>query len=121
MAFLGSCIVIITECIKHCIGKKSTRPKGATDCNIFCNNGDVSGQPGMPSGHSFGAAFFSGFYCQQTNNIWIQFILIIYAILIMISRYIKKCHTIGQIGAGGTIGLIFSWIVNRIGAPFMSA
>jgi hypothetical protein len=39
----------------------------------------------------------------------------------MISRYIKKCHTIGQIGAGGTIGLIFSWIVNRIGAPFMSA
>ena len=110
-AFFGSFIIFATEYIKRRIGKKSPRPEGAKDCNLLCNNGDVSGQPGMPSGHSVSAAFFAGFYCQYTDNVFIRAGLISYAGLIMLSRYIKKCHTISQITAGALIGLFFSIFV----------
>lgn len=113
-AFVGSFITILTEYVKHRIGKKNPRPDGALDCNMWCNNGDVSGKPGMPSGHSVSSAFFAGFYFQNTNNVWIKSMLVMYAGLVMISRYMKKCHTIGQIGTGATIGIIFSWIMNHI-------
>ena len=114
-AFAGSFITVLTECIKHdFIHKKSPRPAGALNCNLWCNDGNMSGQPGMPSGHSVNAAFFSGFYFQQTKNPTIRIVLITYAGLIMLSRYLKKCHTVGQITAGALIGLGFSWIVNRL-------
>ena len=113
-ALFGPFFGLITEVIKHkIVGNKSTRPEGATDCNMWCNNGDQSGKPGMPSGHSLTASFFSGFYFQQTDNIWIKLSLIMYAGLIMMSRYIKKCHTINQISAGAILGLFFSFIVFR--------
>jgi len=112
-AFCGAFLVILTEYTKRLIGKKSTRPEGATNCNFLCNNGDVSGQPGMPSGHSLNAAFFAGFYYQYTKNVFIRSGLIVYAGLIMLSRYIKKCHTIGQISIGASIGFIFSRILYR--------
>lgn len=113
-AFFGAFLVILTEYIKRRIGKNSPRPEGAQNCNLLCNDGNVSGQPGMPSGHSLNATFFAGFYYQYTNNIFIRSGLIIYAGLIMLSRYIKKCHTIGQISTGALIGIIFSRILYKM-------
>lgn len=114
-AFIGSFAASITEYIKYnVIGKNSIRPEGAKDCNLMCNDGDMSGKPGMPSGHSVSAVFFSGFYFQNTNNNWIRIILVLYAVLIMYSRYYKKCHTINQISAGALFGLFLSWIINKI-------
>ena len=95
------------------VGAASPRPKGATNCNFLCNDGDQSGRPGMPSGHSSEVAFFSGFYYQQTTNPFIRGLLVTYAGLVMMSRYIKRCHTINQIAAGALLGLSLSWIVAR--------
>jgi membrane-associated phospholipid phosphatase len=114
-AFLGAAgTTIISESIKYFfIGNTSPRPQGAKNCNFLCNDGNQSGQPGMPSGHSSEVAFFSGFYYQQTNNPVIKTILVVYAVLIMISRYIKRCHTINQIVAGALLGMSLSWLAVR--------
>lgn len=114
VALIGPVIAQLSELIKHKIGKRSPRPYGALNCNLMCNDGDKSGQPGMPSGHSIDVSFFAGFYCQYTNNIIIRFTLILYAALVMLSRYLKKCHTIGQITAGAMIGLGSSFIIGQI-------
>lgn len=106
--------VILSETLKRSIIKDvSPRPKGARDCNLLCDDGNQSGQPGMPSSHSAEAAFFLGFYYQLTDNIFVRFILIIYAIAVMISRYVKRCHTFGQIISGAFLGLSLSWLVVR--------
>lgn len=114
-AFLGaSTTTIVSEGIKYLfIGNKSPRPKGAKDCDLLCNDGNQEGRPGMPSSHSALVAYFSGFYYQQTNNIFVRFILVSYAGLVMMSRYVKKCHTINQIIAGTILGLSLSWLVVR--------
>jgi membrane-associated phospholipid phosphatase len=114
-AFLGTAgTTIISEAIKYFIvGKASPRPQGAKNCNFLCNDGNQSGEPGMPSGHSSEVAFFSGFYYQQTTNPIIRGLLVIYAGLVMLSRYIKRCHTINQIVAGALLGLSLSFVVVR--------
>jgi diacylglycerol kinase (ATP) len=105
---------IISETLKYSIFKDiSYRPKGASNCNLLCNDGNQSGQPGMPSSHSAEAVFFSGFYYQLTDNIFIRIILLIYAFGVMISRYLKRCHTINQIGVGAILGVSLSWITVR--------
>lgn len=96
----------ISEFIKHYIIKKdSLRPKGASDCNLWCNDGIREGQPGMPSSHSAQVAFFSAFYYQKVSNPIVKALLIIYALAVMYSRYAKHCHTIPQIMIGAIIGL----------------
>jgi len=114
-AFLGTAgTTIISESIKYfIIGNASPRPKGAKNCNFLCNDGDQSDRPGMPSGHSSEVAFFSGFYYQQTTNPLIRSFLVVYAGLVMLSRYIKHCHTINQIVAGAILGMSFSWLAVR--------
>lgn len=115
-AFLGAYgTIMLSESLKYfVIGKASPRPEGATNCNLWCNDGNQSGQPGMPSGHSANVSFFAGYYWQQTNNIIIRSLLVMYAGIIMLSRYLKKCHTINQIIAGTIFGLSSSVLVNRI-------
>jgi membrane-associated phospholipid phosphatase len=114
-AFIGTVgTTIISETIKYFfVGKQSPRPQGAKDCNLLCNDGNQTGQPGMPSSHSAEVAFFSAFYYQQTNNTPIRVLLVLYAALVMLSRYIKRCHTINQIGVGAILGLSLSWLVVR--------
>lgn len=106
--------VAISETIKNVfIGDQSGRPKGATDCDLLCTNGNQAGKPGMPSSHSATATFFAAFYFSQTNNPIIKLTLIIYALLVMLSRYLKKCHTVGQIIAGVALGLSINLIMVR--------
>jgi membrane-associated phospholipid phosphatase len=96
----------ISEFIKHYIVKgASPRPKGASDCNLWCNDGIREGQPGMPSSHSAQVVFFSLFYYQRVSNPILKVLLIAYALTVMYSRYAKHCHTIPQIMIGALIGL----------------
>ena len=114
-AFLGTAgTTLLSETIKYIfIGKASPRPYGAKGCNLLCNDGNQAGKPGMPSSHSAEVAFFSSFYIQQTENIFIKFGLIVYAGFVMLSRYIKRCHTISQISVGAILGMSLSWVVVR--------
>jgi membrane-associated phospholipid phosphatase len=107
-------LVSISEYSKfNIIRSKSVRPYGASNCNMLCNDGNQSGQPGMPSSHSLVATFFSCYYLQFTTNPILKIILYIYPILIMLSRYLKRCHTIYQIGTGSFIGAISALIIVR--------
>ena len=110
-AFIGLFATMgLGESIKYFIIKElSPRPKGAYDCNLWCNDGAQEGRPGMPSGHSSQVTFFSSFYYDQTGNEWIRAGLIFYALLVMVSRYLKRCHTIPQIAAGALLG----WTMSR--------
>lgn len=114
-AFLGvSTTAIISESIKYFfIGNRSPRPKGAKDCDLLCKNGNQEGKPGMPSSHSAEVVFFSVFYFQQSTNPIIRIILIIYSGLMMLSRYVKRCHTINQIVVGAAIGTSLSLTIVR--------
>ena len=115
-AIIGiTCLVTISEGVKYFVIKqRSPRPDGATDCNIWCTDGIQEGKPGMPSGHSLMSTFFAGYYFNETDNIWIKFALIGFAIAIMISRYTKRCHSVEQIIIGGLIGLGMSQVIYRL-------
>jgi len=107
--------VAASEGIKYFVIKeRSTRPSGATDCNLWCTDGLQEGKPGMPSGHSLMATFFAGYYFNETDNIWIKCALVIFAIAIMISRYTKRCHSVEQIIVGSLLGLGMSQVVRTI-------
>jgi membrane-associated phospholipid phosphatase len=112
-AFVGLFVTMgLGESIKYFVIKEaSPRPKAARDCNLWCNDGPQGGKPGMPSGHSSQAAFFASFYYHQTKNVWIRTGLIMYELLVILSRYQKHCHTIPQIAAGTLFGLFMSWCV----------
>jgi membrane-associated phospholipid phosphatase len=115
-AFLGVIgTTFISETLKYFfIGKLSPRPEGAKDCNLLCNDGNQSGRPGMPSSHLAEAAFILGFYYQQYDNRYIRLGLVIYTALVMLSRYLKKCHTINQVFVGAFLGLLLSWLSVKI-------
>ena len=100
----------VGEFIKHyLIGMHIPRPAAATDCNLWCNNGPCGGEPGMPSTHSAQVVFFSTFYGAHTEHLWIRWGLAVYALLVMVSRYQKHCHTLPQLAAGAAWG----WLVAR--------
>lgn len=102
----------IGEFLKHIvIQDRSPRPAGAEDCNLWCNDGAQAGRPGMPSTHSAQAIFFATFYSHYASRPWITFVLYGYAILVMLSRYIKQCHTLPQIITGAALGWGISWCV----------
>jgi membrane-associated phospholipid phosphatase len=104
----------LSEGIKKLVIKDANpRPQGALNCNLLCNDGNQSGRPGMPSSHSAQVAFFAGFYIQQTQSTLLQVILVVYATGVMISRYVKRCHTVSQILVGATLGMCLSYLVVR--------
>ena len=106
IAFIGVLAASgISECIKHIFIKEvSPRPQGASNCDLLCTNGKQEGKPGMPSSHSATIAFFATFYFRHTNHLYIRISLICYAILVMMSRYYKRCHSISQIMVGAFLG-----------------
>jgi membrane-associated phospholipid phosphatase len=68
----------------------------------------------MPSSHSATVAFFSSFYFQETNSIIIKVLLIGYAGIVMMSRWIKSCHSIAQIIGGAALGVSLSLLVRHL-------
>lgn len=79
----------------------SKRPRGAMNCNAFCTDNSCEGEPGMPSSHAAIATFFALAYMKDY-----PILLGTYALLIALSRYVKRCHTVLQIGAGTVLGSI---------------
>jgi membrane-associated phospholipid phosphatase len=110
MGTLGLSHMLKVDVIKEA----SPRPKGARDCDLLCMDGNQEGKPGMPSGHSSAATFFSAFYYQQTSNPWIKGLLVMYTLLVMTSRYLKRCHSLSQITAGGLVGLLMNYFVRAL-------
>lgn len=103
-------MTILSEGLKYSVCYESKRPEGARDCNLCANDGDQTGQPGMPSTHSTLAAFFSTTYVFYTNNPILRIMCIMYAIMIMVSRYIMRCHTPLQIAMGALLGTGCSYL-----------
>jgi hypothetical protein len=107
--------LLSSEIIKRfIIGKNSIRPNGALNCNMLCDDGDQSGKPGMPSSHSAVISFFVIYYFKETHNIIIKTILVILLGLVAVARYLKRCHTIYQIGSGIVYGAIGAEITRNI-------
>jgi membrane-associated phospholipid phosphatase len=104
----------LSEFIKKFIIKDiSPRPKGALDCNLLCNDGNQTGKPGMPSSHTAAVSFFTVYYLNYSENSIINIFLVIYSILVALSRYLKRCHTIYQIVGGALFGGLSALIVVR--------
>lgn len=107
--------VTISEGIKYgIIGTRNPRPKGAYDCNLLCTDGLQEGRPGMPSGHSALVGFFVGYYWDIATDKWLKIALVIFAALVMYSRYMKNCHSIEQIILGDLFGVGMSMIAKRL-------
>lgn len=116
--------MIVNESIKYgLIGTASPRPKEATDCNLWVNDGPQGGRPGAPSGHSAQVSFFVGYYLQRLSVlhptlsplslVLIRAGLVLYALLVMLSRWTKRCHTLGQIVSGSALGTLLSVMMVR--------
>jgi len=78
----GACALSETTKL-HIIGNRNPRPMGASNCDLWCVDGDQGGKPGMPSGHSVQAAFFAGYYFNQTDSIYIKTALIAFPLAVM--------------------------------------
>lgn len=107
--------VILNEGIKHgIIGEASPRPARARDCNLCVNDGPQGGRPGAPSGHSAQVAFFVGYYLQTLSLSPLSCVALLgYALLVMLSRFTKFCHTLPQIISGAALGSLMSVFVVR--------
>jgi membrane-associated phospholipid phosphatase len=124
--FLGMLVTVgLNETIKHfLVGTASPRPSQARDCNLWGNNGPQGGRPGMPSGHSAHVSFFVGYYLQyvfsspsSTTHRILAVLLVVYALLVMTSRYTLHCHTLPQILSGATLGFLLSVLWYRVVTP----
>lgn len=103
---------IFNERIKYSIFYNDVRPQGALNCNLFNNDGNQSGRPGMPSGHTSITTYFFLTYLYilylKKNKIGLESLFMaLYLSLVMYSRYYKRCHTIPQIAAGGLLGSLW--------------
>jgi membrane-associated phospholipid phosphatase len=106
--------MIVNEGLKYyVIGTSSPRPAGATNCNLWVNDGKQGGRPGMPSGHSAQVSFFVGYYAQQTSSLSLRILLFLYGLAVMVSRYTKQCHTLSQILSGSVLGFTISYFMVR--------
>ena len=117
-ALLGYILATLTsEGLKHRVfkgrGPYGQRPAGATDCNLWCNNGPQAGRPGMPSSHSAEAAYLATVYGSYgTSSVW-RLGWILYALLVMGSRYAKECHSLPQIVVGALVGILIGSLTMR--------
>lgn len=95
------------------------RPLHATNCNIFNNSGDNSGQAGFPSGHVTVTTFFLTFCWLEslvgTSNLSFVVTSACITFLVAQSRVQKKCHTYIQTIAGVVFGILMAFIWAALG------
>jgi hypothetical protein len=85
------------------------RPKGAYNCNLWANNGNVEGKPGFPSGHVTSiTTFFTTFYLlfPEYQGITLP-VGAVYTVFMAYSRIYKRCHTLLQTVTGALLGIVF--------------
>ena len=110
----------ITDFIKdNEIISSSRRPNGAFNCNLLCNDGSRKNKPGMPSSHAASAIFFLIVYWNYTSSPYIRALLVIYYLLILQSRYYKKCHSLSQLLVGSLIGMAVGFTLNHYKARLL--
>lgn len=98
------------------------RPIGATFCGSFISPDDFgkkSSSFGMPSGHAQMAAlvvtywslyFYNEHYENPTDCILPILFLVFIGLLVVWSRIYLKCHTLGQVIVGSTLGISLGYI-----------
>ena len=96
---------------------QGSRPVGAKDCGLFLSSKKSKKKItsyGMPSGHSQNSALFAIFLILKLlgNGINISTIVKIaiisgLSLSVMVSRWVFKCHTVGQIAIGAALGTFF--------------
>lgn len=95
------------------------RPNNACNCDTFNLGGDVGGKPGFPSGHSISIGFLyivlKSYFEKKfpENKREVNFILLLFVITTLLSRYMKSCHNVIQIFVGFTLGYMFGLIFNK--------
>ena len=94
--------VLSVELMKPLIPSK--RPEEASDCDLFCINGPVGGQPGFPSGHM--AMTTATIIFLYNFNPYSLLAGLLYIVAMAYSRYVKHCHTPTQILAGTFYGFL---------------
>lgn len=110
--YFGVCLIAIdlsTKVIKYLtrnLGDLFTRPELATGCDILCREGPCGNKPGFPSGHMTTAAFFSTVFYLTNPSVVTASVGISIIIATAWARYIKNCHNVLQICAGGIYGVI---------------
>jgi len=83
------------------------RPQGAYNCNGAANDGDQSGAPGFPSGHSAtAAAFWMGAFLlvPPSYKVVTAYVGVVATATMMWSRMRKHCHTGLQTMVGALLG-----------------
>ncbi len=105
IAFLGLFLVrTLSEGLKtHCKGSTCPRPLGATNCNTFYSDGNQEGRPGMPSTHAAFVTFFVTYYAPILSAPF-RALATLYAMVVIYSRYAKKCHSVIQLASGSVLG-----------------
>jgi membrane-associated phospholipid phosphatase len=105
--------VLSVELMKPLI--PSNRPDEASDCDLFCINGPVGGQPGFPSGHMTMTTVIASFLFYFSPNAYSFIIGLTYIAAMAYSRYAKSCHTPLQILAGTFYGYLCVFVVTNTG------
>lgn len=94
------------------------RPRGASDCDFFCRNGDCEYNPGMPSGHMATTTFALTFMYLAEDGIKNRAAFAAFAVVTFVlmgfARYMKRCHNVPQILLGGLWGALCAWAVVRL-------
>ena len=106
-------LALAVESMKVLVGSNSSwsrRPAGASDCGLWCAEGAVGGTPGWPSGHMAVATALVVFFLVRNRDRertkWAVGIGIGWLAMVAWARWVKRCHTQGQIVAGGVVGCV---------------
>ena len=98
------------------------RPRGATDCDIFCRAGEAEGDPGMPSGHMTMTVFILTFiYLIEDIRHRGAYLAVaaLVVVLMALARHQKRCHNLAQILAGSAWGLLSAWAIYALTQRWM--
>lgn len=87
------------------------RPKGACNCGITNGGGSYEHRSGMPSGHVMTTTYILCMIAIKSNNLYTSVVSVALIISMMVSRVVKKCHTIPQVIAGALLGFASSTVV----------
>ncbi len=87
------------------------RPRGASNCNTWMNDGNQGGAPGFPSGHmAVTAAFWMGAWllAGKSERLILGAGLIATAAMAW-ARIHKRCHSWIQVSGGGMLGALVAF------------
>lgn len=83
------------------------RPRGASNCNTWMNDGDQTGAPGFPSGHmAVTAAFWMGAWLLSGRRVDVGILGVLATVAMAWARIHKRCHSWIQVSGGAVLGAL---------------